>query len=261
MPTAPVNGIDLYYEDTDPENAAGLPTVIFGHGAMGNTLGWWQSIPALRGSFRCITYDIRGYGRSPDPTNDSMNYLISDLGGLIDYLSLRKVSLLAQSMAGRAALGYAVRNPERIDALVLADNWGGFDWPAQTERASHYKIPEGHPRGVAPSFPMEQPALFHLWHQIGALNPKPRPKLEGPTPGGPTLEDVRKLQIPVLCLVGQEDVIFPPPLIKALADELPNAEYVEVAGAGHSVYFEKADVFNGLVLNFVKKHTGNGGYA
>mmetsp|Transcript_40405 Transcript_40405/g.72581 ORF Transcript_40405/g.72581 Transcript_40405/m.72581 type:complete len:257 (-) Transcript_40405:22-792(-) len=253
MPTASVNGIALYYEDSDPDGTTGRLPLIFAHGAMGNTMAWWQQISTLRSKYRCIAYDIRGYGRSPDPTAESMAHLIKDLEGLIDHLKLPKVALLGQSMGGRAALGYTCLNPDRVVALVMADTWGQFEWPELIEKAKQFTIPDGHPRGVAPSFPQEQPALYFLWQQIGGLNPKPRPLLEGPTPGGPKLEEVRTLKVPVLCLVGREDVIFPPAVIKAFADELPHAEFVEVEGAGHSVYFEKADEFNKIVASFIEK--------
>mmetsp|Transcript_30279 Transcript_30279/g.85397 ORF Transcript_30279/g.85397 Transcript_30279/m.85397 type:complete len:265 (-) Transcript_30279:188-982(-) len=254
MPVVPIDGTDIYFEDSDAGGRRNLPALVFLHGAMGNTMAWWQQVPVLSRLFRCITYDIRGYGRSPDPTRDSMAHLISDLEGLIDHLGPAAVSFVAQSMGGRAALGYAARHPGRVEALVMADNWGGFEWPEQAERAKGFTIPEGHPRGVSRSFPEAQPSLWFLWRQIGALNPEPRPRLEGPTPGGPTLEAVRALQVPVLCLVGDDDVIFPPPLIKAFADELRNAEYVQVPGCGHSAYFEKATEFNDIVMAFLRKH-------
>ena len=36
MPTAPINGIELFYEDSDAENTDGKPVVFFMHGAGGN---------------------------------------------------------------------------------------------------------------------------------------------------------------------------------------------------------------------------------
>ncbi|CAE7661183.1 rutD, partial [Symbiodinium pilosum] len=207
-------------EDSDP--GASRPAAIFLHGAGGNTVGWWQQIPAFVPILRCIAYDIRGYGRSPNPTGDSMTFLIADLEALVAHLCLTRVVLIAQSMGGRAALGYAVRHPDTVLALIMADNWGSFHWPEHYERAKQFTIPEGHPRGVGRNFPQEQPALYHLFRSIGGLNP-PRPRLEGPTPGGPTVEEVQRLEVPVLCIVGADDVIFPPSQIRAFAELLPNS--------------------------------------
>mmetsp|Transcript_53763 Transcript_53763/g.125315 ORF Transcript_53763/g.125315 Transcript_53763/m.125315 type:complete len:260 (+) Transcript_53763:76-855(+) len=251
MPTAAVNGVDLYYEDSDP--GANRPAAILLHGAGGNSVAWWQQVPVFHSVMRCIVYDIRGYGRTPNPTGDSMAFLIADLEGLVEYLCLSSVILIAQSMGGRAALGFATRHPNKVLAMVMAANWGNFFWTEQIEMAKEFTIPEGHPVAVAKTFPKEQPALYHLSQSIRSLNP-PRPKLEGPTPGGPTVDEVKRLPVPVLCIVGADDVVFPPPLVRAFSELLPNAEFVEVDGAGHSVYFEKAELFNKLVLDFLMKH-------
>jgi pimeloyl-ACP methyl ester carboxylesterase len=67
---------------------------------------------------------------------------------------------------------------------------------------------------------------------------------------GPTAEQVRALQTPTLLIVGEHDVIAPPALMKMFQNHIPHARLAEVAGAGHSVYFEKPAEFNRLVLEF-----------
>merc|ERR1711879_756892 len=128
MPVVRINGIDLFYEDTDPEDKAKLPPVIFLHGAAGNAMSWWQQIPSFSPVHRCVMCDMRGFYRSPDMTGEGANRFIDDLEALVDHLGLQRVSLVAQSMGGRPALAYAVRHPERVSALVMANTWGSFDW-------------------------------------------------------------------------------------------------------------------------------------
>src|SRR3546814_14911260 len=69
---------------------------------------------------------------------------------------------------------------------------------------------------------------------VGSSDLPPREGSPVTAPGAPTLEQVRGCTVPTLCLVGADDGVTPPPLIKALADELQNAQYVEVPDAGHS---------------------------
>ena len=40
-------------------------TIVFVHGAGGNHLSWWQQIPHFRDRFRCVTYEVRGWGTEP----------------------------------------------------------------------------------------------------------------------------------------------------------------------------------------------------
>mmetsp|Transcript_108575 Transcript_108575/g.306085 ORF Transcript_108575/g.306085 Transcript_108575/m.306085 type:complete len:282 (-) Transcript_108575:20-865(-) len=255
MPYAPINGTSFYYEDTDPQDQEKLPILLFLHGAMGNSISFWQNIPELRKVCRCICFDCRGYGRSVDPTGEGLKHYIGDLEAFVEHLNIKRLSIIAQSMGGRTALGYTCRHPDRVAALIMAANWGGFDWPEQVKlsQACVPKIPvaPGKLKGLASKFQDDQPALTHLFKEVGGILPGPKPALSGPTPGGPTLEQVRGLQVPVLCVVGDEDAVFPPPVIKAFADVLPKAKYVEVPGCGHSVYFEKPARFNQLVLRFL----------
>ncbi|MDA1010297.1 MAG: alpha/beta fold hydrolase, partial [Chloroflexi bacterium] len=163
---------------------------------------------------------------------------------------------IAQSMGGRAALGFAVRHPERVPALVMADTWGFFDWPEQQERAAAMQPAVTTPlvhRALADTYQEQQPAMTFLYRQIQALNP-PRDATPITAMGAPTLAEVQACPVPTLCLVGAEDRVTPPPLIRALADVLPDARYVEVPGAGHSVYFEQPQRFNELVGGFLAEH-------
>ena len=256
MASAQINGIELFYEDSDPTNESGKPVVFWNHGAGGNHMSWWQQIPVFRQDYRCIAIDHRGFGRSLDTTGEGVARFIDDLEALADHLGVEQCSIVAQSMGGRASLGYAVRRPDRVKALVMADTWGFFDWPEQQERARSMQPAVTTPlvhRALAEAYQDANPAMTFLYRQIQGLNP-PREGSPVTAPGAPTLDQVKACTVPTLCLVGSDDGVTPPPLIKALADELPNAQYVEVPGAGHSVYFEQPQRFNELVGDFLKKH-------
>ena len=58
--------------------------------------------------------------------------------------------------------------------------------------------------------------------------------------------------MPVLFLVGQEDVLFPPDFVRSVQQRVPGSSLVVVPDAGHSVYFEKPDVFNHQVHAFLE---------
>ena len=253
MPTTKINGIDLYYEDTGGES----PAVVFLHGAGGNHLSWWQQVPVFRQRYRCISIDHRGFGQSIDTTGEGAKRFIDDLEALLDQLGVQQTSLVAQSMGGRAALGFAVRSPERVRALVMADTWGFFDWPEQRERQEKLGAPASTPltqRALAPSYYTREPAMTFLYLQVQALNP-PRDAAAASAMDF-TKEQVQALKVPTLCLVGSDDVICPPPVIQSFRELIEGSEYVEVPGAGHSVYFEAAEAFNEAVGDFLARHGG-----
>ena len=57
-----------------------------------------------------------------------------------------------------------------------------------------------------------------------------------------------------MLVVGEEDSLVPPSVMEVMARRIPQARFVKVPGAGHSVYFEKPADYNRLVLEFLGKH-------
>jgi 3-oxoadipate enol-lactonase len=62
----------------------------------------------------------------------------------------------------------------------------------------------------------------------------------------------QKLTMPALCIIGEEDALMPLPLIRELAQSLPDCRLITIPHCGHSTYFECPDVFNQAVLQFAR---------
>jgi hypothetical protein len=80
-------------------------------------------VAALRGEYRCISYDHRGQGRSDD-TNDKsvpIEQVYDDLVALIESLDAGPVHLVGLSMGGFAAMRVAARRPDLLRSVVLLD--------------------------------------------------------------------------------------------------------------------------------------------
>src|SRR6516162_3745736 len=60
MPTMPINGAKIYYEDT----GSGPGTIVFAHGLLCNTHLFDHQVAALKDRYRCIAFDFRGQGQS-----------------------------------------------------------------------------------------------------------------------------------------------------------------------------------------------------
>jgi len=260
-------GCRLYYEVT----GAG-PAIGFAHGLGGNHLSWWQQVPHFAGRHACVTFAHRGFAPSgeipggPDPADYA-----GDLGALIDHLGLDQVSLVAQSMGGWACLEYALSEPARVRALVLASTAGAIArratllrepkaldaWIARAATARIEMQRDGVQPAAGARMAREQPALHFLYRAIDAMAGAKLDK-EGLRARMIALqtrppEDLARLPMPTLFITGEEDVVFPPMLAPALAALMAKARVEQIAAAGHSVYFERADVFNRLVEEFFTK--------
>jgi 3-oxoadipate enol-lactonase len=99
----------------------------------------------------------------------------------------------------------------------------------------------------------EQPALHFLYRTIAnASSAFDRDELRKRTGAMSTRapDVLRGLSIPTLFITGLDDMTFPPFLADALASLMPNASVEHVKDAGHSVYFERAAIFNRLLERF-----------
>ena len=93
MPFAPVNGQNIYYEDTGGRG----PVIVFSHGLLMDRSMFDPQIEALQGQFRCISWDERGHGQTADPEHCApFSYYDSadDLAALLKFLGVDKAVLV-----------------------------------------------------------------------------------------------------------------------------------------------------------------------
>jgi pimeloyl-ACP methyl ester carboxylesterase len=254
MPFADVNGIRLHYE-----TSGSGPALVFAHGAGGNKMSWWQQVPYFSRSYRCVAFDHRAFGQSVDlPDGPGRRSFADDLRELLDQLHIERCAIVAQSMGGRTAVGFSVRNPGRVAALVLAGTTGGAVSDELREKQEAFRSgPVGSlslaRRAVSPRLRKDRPELAYLYRLIGRANP-PRPReFLAPIPGyrGSSAEALTKLGIPILFLVGEEDAVTPAEFIRLAHEQVPTSRYETIPEAGHSAYFERADEFNARIERFL----------
>lgn len=267
MPTEELNGIELHYQ----EYGEG-PAVVFLHGAGGGTqIAWFQQLPHFSRHYRCIVIDHRGFGSSTDPENEGPTRFVDDLEGLLDRLGIERAALIAQSMGGWTALGFAVRNPNRTSALVMCDCVGDIDWPelhsVMEELDEQSRDIPGLDRAYAADFPDRDPAMALLMRiRLNAENfPLPEWLSFNMTESRSNLrymptgirigqDDLRAIRTPTMFLVGDQDKIVYPEVVRMVHGQIPGSEYVEVEGCGHSVYWERPEAFNQVVGAFLRRH-------
>lgn len=261
MPLARVNGIDLYYEVAGDAGE----WVAFAHGGEGCHLHWWQQVATLKGRFRCLTYDARGFGLSGGAWGNPEESAAPDLLGLLDHLEIERSFLVGQSMGGMAVSGVALEHATRALGLVMGDTPFGIAtaalsrWAAETmAKASTFNVFD---HLTAADFAAINPGLNYLYHAIARLNStRPLPadttdyqqgyvRMRDRPPG-----DYRSFSVPTLCIVGELDALTPRWLMQATADALAG-ELVVIEGAGHSAFFEKADAYNRALLRFFERTT------
>jgi pimeloyl-ACP methyl ester carboxylesterase len=253
----------------------------------------WMAYLAHAG-FDAFSMDMTGYGRStrPAPMNDPCNLsreqqagfipaLIpapcsasyphqlttlasdwNDIGAVVDYLlalrHVERVSLLAWSLGGPRAGGYAAQHPEKVRQLVLlapgynrAASAGPppqvpADGAAMTSQ-SHDEFTANWARQTGCSDQVDPAASDSVWEQMLGSDPvgatwgtgvRRAPQV---TTWGWTTAAVAKTQTPTLMVTGVHDKQVPPERVRELYEDLgaPHKVFVDLACSSHSAMWEK----------------------
>ncbi len=256
MPFLPLqDGARLYYET----HGSG-PALVFAHGLGGCHLSWWQQVPHFRDRYTCVVFSHRGFGLSSESEPErGVAAFADDLSALIEHLALAEVRLIAQSMGGWTCLAYTLRHPEHVRALVMAATTGTAANPVLDAIFRHQAVTRRTPDAdVHPAagvrMAADQPALAFLYRELDALSggvDKESLLRQLAAMRTTPIESVAALTTPILCITGEEDIVVPPAAVVSFASFLPSARLERVSAAGHSVYFERPDVFNNLVDEFL----------
>jgi pimeloyl-ACP methyl ester carboxylesterase len=244
-----------------------------GPGASGVS-NYSRNIDSLARTHRVIVPDMPGYGRSAKHFDhaDPFGFLADTIRGLLDEMSIETAHLIGNSLGGAAALRLAVDSPRRVGKLVLMGPGGigttrGLPTAGLKSLLSYYSG-EGPSRDKLAAFirtylvydgaavPDE---LIDLRYQA-SLDPEvvADPPLRRPS-GLRTLwrmdltrdKRLRQLRTPTLILWGRDDKVNRPSGGPQLLDVLPNAELVMTSHTGHWMQWERAELFNQLVTDFL----------
>jgi len=126
MPVARLPEVGLHYlqvQRKHEQDEVDCGELVLIHGLAANLAFWRFGVaPALAALCRVTSYDLRGHGLS-EMTESGYTplRLAEDLRDLLDHLELERVHLLAHSFGGTVAALFALRYPERVRSLILAD--------------------------------------------------------------------------------------------------------------------------------------------
>jgi 3-oxoadipate enol-lactonase len=109
----PTASSDLHAEVT----GTGEPAVVLIHAGIADCRMWDQQVAVLARRYRVVRYDVRGFGRSPDPTVDFFDH--ADLLAVMATAGIERTVLVGASNGGRIALDTVVNAPDRVPGLVL----------------------------------------------------------------------------------------------------------------------------------------------
>lgn len=203
--------------------------LVFTHGYGGAAETWQHQLQAFSKTHATVAWDLLGHGRSPKPERleaYSRDLALDWLAEMMTRAGERPV-LIGHSLGGYLSQCYAVRNPERVRALVLIATGPGFRDPAARERWN-----KGVER-VSKRFGLPA-ASTPLVEQHDSL----------------VMDGLDRLTMPVLQIAGSKDTAYHGGM-KYLGRRLPQVESLVVPGGGHHVHETHAKEVNDAIHRFL----------
>lgn len=263
MPKIKAGGRHFYYET----EGSGPPLVLIA-GYTGDVHRWDLLRTLLSGHFQLILFDNRGSGRSdPADVPYSIEDMAADTMALIQELGLKKPHILGSSMGSAVAQVIALQHDSQIGKVVLAHSFlkippvcatafrflfhlrmdkvhpariveGVFPWIFSSQFFQNDKaVAEAIDQSLHPSFPQSETEQKLQLDALLAFD---------------STKWFEKIGVPLLLILGEEDMVAPPRDIAAQTKEMANVQVHIIPKMAHMIDLEAPEEFLRLVLNFLK---------
>lgn len=239
------------------------PWLILSHSLGCDVSMWDPQMPALTQCYRVLRYDTRGHGASmAGQAPYTLDQLADDAADLMDHLGIGKAAWIGFSMGGMIGQTFALKYPERVQALVLADTTSQHD--ATPQAVWDERIRVAREQGVQA---LVQPAIGRWFTQrfrddnpgvvaevaatIGATSVEGWTGCCAAIATVHTTELLPRIQCPVLVIVGEHDIGTPLAASLEMHRNLPSSTLVVIADAAHMTCIEQPGRFNRALRMFL----------
>jgi 3-oxoadipate enol-lactonase len=237
--------------------------VVMSH-ALGLDLSMWDDFAArLAPSYEVLRHDHRGHGLSAAPPGPyTMDQLVDDAARLIREWGRGPVAWVGLSMGAMVGQGLAIRHPELVSRLVLANTAARY--PDAAAAAWAQRIEAVQAGGMAAVAEMVVERYLHA--DFRAANPEAaqaiRRRLLRDDPAAYAascqavadvdwLDRLAGVRAPTLVLSGARDAGAPPAMGEAIAERIPGALHHVIDDASHLSVLETPDEFAAVVRAFL----------
>lgn len=259
---ATINGFALHYAiDGLADDKA--PWITLSHSLAADSAMWAPQLPALRSKFRILRIDTRGHGGSAAPAGPyTLEQLAEDVLALWDHLGVQCSHWLGLSLGGMIGQVLALKAPDRVQSLILADTtgrgapnaaamWGDRATTAR-EKGMAALVEGTLSRWFTEPYHAAAPEVIARFGET----------IRSTTVAGyagccaaisqiDTLDALRSLQIPALILVGAQDQATSPQMAQALHANLAGSRLCIIDHAAHIANVEQPAAFNEAMLEFL----------
>jgi pimeloyl-ACP methyl ester carboxylesterase len=242
-----VGGLKTWYDTAGD----GLPLVLM-HGGLCTNGTWSAQMPAFAERFQVLAPERRAHGHTPD-VEGPLNYsdMADDTIGFLETVVRQPAHFVGWSDGGIVGLLVAIARPDLVRKVVAIS--------ANFRPAALAGVPEAHEQvdvadpddpslemfrslyaASSPDGPDHWPVVLEKFF---AMIASAQPDIK--------LEDLAGIKAPTLVVSGDDDMVTLEHTIE-LYRAIPGSELAVAPGTSHALIFEKADLLNRIVLDFLE---------
>ena len=196
------------------------PAVVFTTG-FGRTADTWdRQATALAGDHHVVTWDFRGHGRSAGPATEyTRDMALDDLDAVVDTAMAAgggPVLLVGHSLGGYLSLAYTLGHPEKVRGLALLSTGPGFRNPDSMAKYNAGIVKVAGAAGLGED-------TAHVAYHFDSM----------------VIDRLAEITVPAVVICGLDDRPVYVTGVRYLAERLPQATLVEIAGAAHEPHLDR----------------------
>jgi len=221
----------------------------------------------LLDGFQGVAVSRAGYLRTPVETAPLPTDMADVYAALLDSLNLEKAAILGLSGGGMSAAHFALRHPDRCQALILADAITKAPPGTSVEivrRAN--SLPDGVARfltrlAIHVVLPLvihdaETRSLMRVFFENNPISER-RAGVRNDLQHVNAMDDFdwENIAVPTLLVHGDKDNLIPLSDSRAVAGRIPNAELVIITGGGHECLVSHHSQVAPIINSFLKRRS------
>ena len=260
MQFARVNDITLHHQVIG--GPADRPVLVFSNSLGTDFRIWRDVIVRLAGDFPILAYDKRGHGlsdigRAPYTIDDH----VSDLAALMDGYAIKQAVIVGLSVGGLIGQGLYAARPDLVRALALCDTAHKIGtaqlWNARiaaVEKDGLESIADAvMERWFTPAFRRPENIAYQGYRNMLVRQPAVGYAATcAAIRDADFTETAKRIVVPTLCMVGDQDGSTPPDLVLSTARLIPDARYEIIRDAGHIPCVEQPEALVDLLRAFIE---------
>lgn len=268
------DGVDIFYKDWGPRDA---PVIFFHHGWPLSSDDWdAQMLFFLKEGFRVVAHDRRGHGRSTLVWDGhDMDHYADDVAAVVEHLGVQGAVHVGHSTGGGEVAHYVARYPNdpvakavlisAVPPLMVKTESNPDGLPKEVfddlqnqlfkNRSQFYHdVPAGPFYGYnRPGAKVSEPVVLNWWRQ--GMMGGAKAHYDGIVAFSQTdfTEDLKKIEVPVLILHGEDDQVVPFEISgKKSAELVKNGKLISYPGFPHGMPTTEAETINKDLLAFIR---------